>query len=650
MQTLPLLIPSCLSVCGVLATVLVVFGVLHTWLFIALAVPLTAIAGWLCYVETHIRHARTRIDLLVLSGCLIWVGLNLPFHAAHLLTDRDPATYTVTAVWLTQHPDLHIPKPVGFKGLPFVTADSLGFSTSALNANQLYAQGSHLLPALLGAFGKVFGIHAVFLGNIFFGGAALLAFYSFGASVIKRRWAALATLALSVSLPFLFFSRDAYTEPLTLCFVFTSLSWLHHALRSLSCKSWLFTGVSAGAMVLVRPDAYLSIAALEAYLAIHLLRAPRRHRAQATSQIILCASAIAACILLGWFDLSRLSSGYYHDLRDEIMEQLGLIAAVTVLAVPGILLYWNHGMHKTLLHIFQKRMIRVAGILLLVSFFSGLFIRSLLLFGLAAVGKLDTMSVQTYSDGTTMLWLVWYIGPVLALVGIGVYIYQWREVLHKRSYMLLPLLFLLSADCMLYLLDPRISPDQIWASRRFLPIIFPGFILLGALGMQQLYSWRLIRPWLPRRFSAAITGLGIVAIVVPALTSLPFWTNRAYAQEAPLVSLCDQLPANAVVVWVGNEGGFATEPTTALCGVPAVSLTPGALPASWLAQLQQTVSSQHRTLYLAAGIQDAGLLPALRVKQASVIPVTYSEPMHTYKKFPTHTTTSRKPLIIIRAS
>jgi hypothetical protein len=560
------------------------------------------------------------------------MGINIPFHAEHLLTDRDPATYTVAGVWLTEHNGLHIPKPTGIDNLPGINTESLGFGTSALNPHELYAQGSHLLPALLGVAGKLFGRQAVFSANVVFGGVALLAFYGFTRHLLQPRWAAFATFAFSLSLPLIYFSRDAYTEPLALAAMFTALTWLHRATRSHIYMDWLVAGLAIGTTVLIRPDAYITVAAFEAFFVIYIARSTLLAKLRAIRQTLVCAFPIGACMLLGWTDLSQLSSGYYHDLHKEILAQVFLVLGIAVVAVPALALHKlvRHTIAMRVVHTHIFRMVVVAS---MASFFLFLFVRAAYLFMQASRGKLDTMPVQTYSNHTTLLWLLWYISPVLAFVGIIRFIVVWRKVLHGKTDIWLPLLLVLSADCALYLLNPRITPDQVWASRRFLPVIFPSFTILGAAGLQHLHVWRAHRPWLPKRYKLPIALAGTAALLAIVITSLPFWTMHPFAQSAAIEHLCQTHPTNALIVWVGSEGGFATEPTSVMCHAVSLSTTAtGAQLTALLPHLQQIATAQHRQLYIGVNASEANLLPE-GTRYLTHITLTYADPEHTYKKF-----------------
>lgn len=651
---LPIAVPVGIAAFGAVAMVLLVAGWFYLWALLVFGVPAAAGAMWAACglarsAERPTRRQQMLADVLAAIVVMVWAGLNLPLSAQHVFTDRDPATYAVAGAWLATHHDLRIPVPAGLSGLPQLQASSLGFGISVSHSNEVYAQGAHLLPALLGFAGKLFGQAAMLHGNVVIGAAALLAFYGFARLVLRPKWALLAMAALAVSLPFVYFSRDTYTEPLTLLLIFSTLAFLIYAARAGQRRAWLLAGITAGASTLVRVDAYTFLATLLAYVTMYLAVTPQHLRRQHLVRVAMLVVPAVLLSMLGWMDVSQLSSGYYRDLHQEILAQLYLIAALTGATLVMLAVVWQTQLAARVAQWMARQQVRVVIAALLGAFFILLAVRAFWLLGLALTGRADAIPVQAYSSGTTFLWLLWYIGPVLTVAGIAAFVYGWTHVLQGRVMHLLPLLLALSADTALYLLSPNISADQVWASRRFLPVIFPGFIVLGFLALQTLRPWLASRGWTPKRARNTAAALAVLAVLCPALTSLPFWRLRPFAQLAQISTMCDQLPSGALVVWVGQEGGFATQPVQAFCGTEALSTTAtGGQLAALLPSLTHAAAVQHRPLYVGVRSTDVRLLPSYSFGSPLTSTLTYSEPEHTYKKFPLHIISHTQTIVLLR--
>ncbi len=656
-QTLPLTVPAALISIGIAGMILLLLNVFYAWLLLLVGLPA---AGGMVWLAVRYGQARKRPggrreqmtwDMAVALGVLLWIGLNIPFSAQHVFTDRDPATYAVTGAWLVTHHDLHIPVAPSAQAFPALQAGSLGFGISLQNDKEIYAQGAHFLPVLLGFFGKLVGQRAMLGFNVLFGGAALLAFYGFARLMLRPRWAALATAVLATTLPFIYFSRDTYTEPLTLMAIFASLTFLWVAVRSRALLGWLLVGICAGTTALLRTDTYLLLAALEAYAAFYVMIATKPQRRPRLTQVLVAIVPAAILGFVGWLDVSQLSSGYYHDVRIYMLAQFVFIAFVTVAAGAAIVLAWRTRLlvkaRWLLMHKHTRHIITAA----LAAFFIVLLVRAVVLFVLATLGRADNMPVESYSAKTTLLWVIWYIGPVLAVAGVYQLVRGWPELLHGQLLELLPLFLVLSADCALYLLRPGISPDQIWASRRFLPVIFPGFVLLGTYLLQGFSARQQLvisKHWLPAR--KVVIALGVLTVGLPILTSLPFWQLQPFSELSQVEAVCRSLPANALVVWAGSEGAFAVQPTQAFCGVESVASTASAagLQAVW-PELEQYAVHEHKALVLGANSDDAASLPP-SVRAQVVSSLTYTEPEHTYKRFPLKSISHTQTLVLAPAA
>lgn len=652
LRSLPVTLPIGLATFGIISMVLLILNQFCLSLLLGIGLPVTVVVIYLTYwLVTRPGSERADqsllFDVLAILGILLWAGLNLPLSAQHILTDRDPATYAVTGAWLTTHHDLHIPKPAGVSSLPTMTANSLGFNTSRLHPGEIYSQGAHLLPALLGVAGKLFGQTAMLHFNVLFGAVALLAFYGFTRRALKPRWSLLATAALAVSLPFIFFSRDTYTEPLTLMVIFSSLTLLMYGIHTKRALLWMLAGFCTGASTLLRIDSYVFLAALEAFCLWYLLVADPRERPARFARVVALAIPAAIVAVLGWLDVAWLSSGYYHDLHPQIVAQFYFIGALTVLGLASVIVAW-----KTTLLERGRRLVAgkrfIAGVQLLLGlFFVGLTARAVWFFGMAVMGHAQVIPVIEYARNTTITWLLWYIGPLLGVTGIIGFIYGWSRLLRGRMGWMVPFFAVLTAACILYLLDPQISADQVYASRRFLPVIFPGFIVLGVMVVQQAVQ-RLERYAAhPGLFKGLVTLVVTVALLGPGLTSLPFWAMRPYTQLALIGSLCHELPKNALVVWVGQEGAFATQPTQAFCGVTSLSTTVQGPPLHPLAKQLAAISSKTgQAPYFAAAGSDAKLLAGFGTLETTKVQA-YVEPEHTYKKFPVRIISHTQSFVLV---
>jgi len=137
----------------------------------------------------------------------------LVYHSEFIIVMRDPASYIQFGNWIAHHGSLPIPQDrAAFGGAhPGLHFDSFAF----------YQVGDTVVPQFMA------GLPMILAGGFWIGGVALaaamgpvlgaLAVLTFGglaARLVGPRWAPLAALVLAISLPELFTSRSAYSEPL----------------------------------------------------------------------------------------------------------------------------------------------------------------------------------------------------------------------------------------------------------------------------------------------------------------------------------------------------------------------------------------------------------------------------------------------------
>ena len=122
-----------------------------------------------------------------------------------------------------------------------------------------------------------------------------------------------------------------------------------------------------------------------------------------------------------------------------------------------------------------------------------------------------------------------------------------RAVMGKDS-LTVPFLLIVAFISAVYVGRMTITPDQIWAIRRYLPVTIPGFVLLAFWGIDRWFGWtaKLRRPEVPR-------GLGyvaaVLAVVVPFSVLAPVAGVRNHVGMLRVTeALCDRLPADAAVL------------------------------------------------------------------------------------------------------
>lgn len=642
--TTAVVIPAALAGFGLMLVLHLLIGQFRVELVLPTGLIAASLAGFFAW-RTHQDNATETdrrgggIDAIVIAGIVLWTIFNLLFTSQHLFTNRDPATYNLAGFWLVNHQSINIEKPASTKTLDIngLTADSLGFATNPNNTNQIQAQGTHILPALQALAGKFLGSNGILRLNVLFGATALLAFYGFSRLIIRPNWAALGVLVMGLSLPLLFVSRDTYTEPLTMTFTFAGLALLLLAQRSRVKWQWFLAGLVIGATALTRIDAYLTFIGIITAIIIGLMLAKKGKRlllAQCSGWLMLGLFVMG---YVAWLDVSVLSNPYYMAHKQYIFPQLGLIAGLLVFGSIATMLNWKYKLTAKLDRLtsgWRDKAIWVG----VCGFFVVLASRPIWYIGYQ--NNEAGVPVRTFSE-QTLNWIIWYIGPVLMALGVAGLSLVIIRLLKKKDSYLLPFITVISVTSLLYLLRPSITADQVWATRRLLPIVIPGFVLLGMWMAQWLYQKKSYR-WRGRKYNLEIivTVLVTTSVLSPLFVTYPFLIRKLYVPQLSQVqAICEQAPKNTTFVWAGEASKFTVQPTRSICGNDSLGLNlvgeKAELNRPQLAELASKARASNTPLIIGWFKTDKSKLPLNQpAEKMEISNITFNEIEHTYKRAP----------------
>jgi hypothetical protein len=242
---------------------------------------------------------------------------------------------------------------------------------------------------------------------------------------------------------------------------------------------------------------------------------------------------------------------------------------------------------------------------------------------------------RLYSEDT-LYWVIWYAGIATVLLGgFGAAILvrrclrdllSWRDTTGTRLNWALPLAVVLVGSAAV-LWQPFTVPDQPWASRRLVPVVIPGLILLA--------TWA--AAWLTRRArergagrtTAVVVGAFCVgAMLLPSVsTSFGFGLTHAGSRggleptaggmaqhrvgehEADAIrSLCASIGSSSAVLIVDRHiaAGFS-QVIRGMCGVPVAWVSPKAPPSTIPAVLAGIAKSGHHAVALGSSPPQVGV-------------------------------------------
>jgi hypothetical protein len=545
------------------------------------------------------EHARTPWWAVVgVLAVAVGFGIDqLIYHSEFIIVMRDPASYIQFGNWIAHHGSLPIPQDrAAFGGAhPGLHFDSFAF----------YQVGGTVVPQFMA------GLPMILAGGFWIGGVALaaamgpllgaLAVLTFGglaARLVGPRWAPLAALVLAISLPELFTSRSTYSEPLVqilflggFCLVIDSFGTDGIGGRVTAALG----GLALGLTLLVRIDGASDILPVIPYCGLLLLGRRR--------QAVPLLGGLVVGAVYGGVDGLLLSRPYLASIKTSLVP-LALVSCVVVLAVAvAVAALWRRGLPKVTGNWLPNAVAVLAGVVMI-----GFAVRPYLQTVhaplsrdaanfVASMQRADHLPIdptRLYYE-ISLHWVFWYIGVPAVVLGTFAAALLARRCLRGQAPAWTLPLMTFAWTIVITLYRPAITPDQPWASRRLVPAVLPGFILLAVWASSWLVS-RTRRSGYDRVTAGALAGLCAAVLVVPAAMTTfglgikhggplgvrPVANGLAvqttYAGEIAAVNgMCAAIPRDSSVVFIDSSVAFSntlaadwlTENVRGMCDVPA---------------------------------------------------------------------------------
>lgn len=549
----------------------------------ALGIPMAAftvraLPAWSSSWSTQVAAG---ILLAVVLAITAWNAAN---HGEHLVADRDPGVYLTTARHLMDEGDVLVPGPVGpFATAPGVSPNGAGFSP-VRDDGTLEPQFPHLTSVSL-AIGGWIAESGLFLATPVLAGLGLLCLFAFACQLVGARWAAVATTIAGLTMPFMMFARDAYSEPITTVLVFGGLWLLHLAHRTGHLVVWLAAGLALGATCMARVDGYLYLAPVVLGLVLAIRLAPAARRRSTLVGAAACAAGVLVTTAIGLWDTITLTGGYFDEaVAPRLPAMLG---AAVGLGVVGALLarsLWQPDpddadeLRPT--RLLQGALVAAAagGA---VFFLWGWWVRP----GPGDLPSIATEGVNILSylpqaATLSMRWLGWYLGPVPLAAGLAGLLWAlvrfgWAR---RPDPAVVAGLGCVLVTLLLYLWSPNITPDHPWAMRRFAAVALPGVAVGIAVASQALWALAGAGRVTVARAGAGLTSVALAAASVVTVAVITWPTREARAQvpmRDRMHEICDVLqPDDAVLVTIdGILALMMSVPVGVWCDVPSAGGT-----------------------------------------------------------------------------
>ena len=535
----------------------------------------------------------------------------LIYHSQFIIVTRDPASYIQFAAWIAGHGSLPIPQSrAAFGG----THGVLTFASPAFYqvGHVIVPQFMAGLPMVLAAGFWVGGVGAAVAVAPVLGACAVFAFGGLAARLAGPRWAPLAALVLAISLPEQYTSRSTFSEPLAqilflggLCLVTDSLASDGTAARVLAALG----GLALGLTILVRIDGISDILLVVPFCAILLLgRRP---------QAVPLLGGLAAGAIYGGIDGLALSRPYLIHIGNMLNPLIAAVVIAVILTAVTVLVRWDRGLPGV-----RAAWLPAASAVpfVVVTLFA---IRPYFFPGrIYPTRELGHLKIAWHHYFQLSLhWVFWYIGvPAVLLGALGAALLARRCLAGRAPTWTLPLL-VFGWIIVTVLYRPAIVPHQPWASRRLVPGVLPGFILLSVWASGWLAGW-LRQHGYDRVTRGSLVSVCVAALVLPAAVTTfglgvrsggplgirPVADGLAFkatesGEIAAVHRMCVAIPRDSSVVIIDAKvGGRLTEVVRGMCGDPVADIG-----RNQLGRMGQVVR----------GIEQAGRRPVILARTAA---------------------------------
>lgn len=513
----------------------------------------------------------------------VWLVSNLPYASRYLIVLRDPGFLTLAGVWLSDNPSPNMPIGTAEEIAASVPGAESFMDPYYLEDGLLHVQGAKLFPAVIAMPGWFAGIEGVLVANLAIGAVGLITVYGLARRLTGPLWGLVPTVALAASVPMTALSRAAYTEPLAMIAVMGGITLAWSAYQTKAWWRLALAGAMIGSSALSRIDGAASVVGLIVGAGLIAGCAARDHDRRRLWLATLAAVAAATLMVaLGWLDLYLNSRDYLGDLSSQYTQ---LVAVLSVACLGALVLPlrrpWRWLRRWVLNH--RRGLAMTCGALTVVVAVA-LASRPLwltthnlegpyadLVASLQAAEGLQVDGTRSY-DEMSVAWLSWYLGwPAVILGFSGIALLTYRAIRRRDARMLI-VVAVIAAPTALYLARVSITPDQIWAIRRFLPVTVPGMLVIATWTVQQLVGWA-------RRPRVIAIVRGAQALVAVAIMGFPLTTWSGLASTVEMGGRLEELRTACAAISDGRAvylrmgGPPYLQTLTTVCDVEAVEFT-----------------------------------------------------------------------------
>jgi hypothetical protein len=469
--------------------------------------------------------------------------------AEYVVNSRDPGVYTLVAARLARTGELLARDPlVGVVGPFHEFFEGKKYPALFIHGQDLIVPQFFPGPfAWLGVGNLVGGIWGSLYVVPVMGALAVATTFLLGRELFGR-WAGLVgAVLLAASYTQVWWSRHPSSEVMAQFFVLCGLWLAVRFARRGGATTGVLAGLLLGTAMIVRVDGFLAAAAVPLLFGYDLFTR-RRARRWLLPGMPLALSAGASLLYLNTLGGRYLYIIYTEHGLDRVLGFLPYVAGalgVLVAVFWSVRARWGERFGGWL-------EIRGAEVALGVAFWI-VGVALWAYFVLPVPWETLPEDLRDYNGyrSQVLVRMVWFTTPAVAVLGIGGFLLAAYRLNRPRTILLGAVL----GFGVLYTVMPNVAPDLPWATRRFVPAVFPGLCLLA--GYAAVEAGRAVgRLWNPRWGVAVSALLAAVAVVWTVQAMFPILGFREYEGAVAAFDRVEREMPEAEVVYMEMPQGY----------------------------------------------------------------------------------------------
>ena len=527
------------------------------------------VSAWIFSRRGGLRVRPGRWDLGVLVA--VAGAFALYAHPAeYVLKDRDPGVYTVLAAKLARTGELLTRDPL-------VTAVSAfhEFEYGAKHPGFFILGGDLVAPQFfpgpfvwLGLGSLVGGLWGSLYVVPVFGAFSVGIAFVLGRELFGR-WAGVVGAALTaVSYTQVWWARYPSSEVITQSFILAGLWSAARFVRGGGVGTGVMAGALLGGAMLIRIDAFLAALVVPVLVGYDvLLGRPLGRWVSVFAPLLLLGGA--AALYASTIGVRYLDLIYELHVPDYVVWISPLLLGAAVFATSALWLLrrrWG-GELEGFLTLYGRSAVFLAALSVLGGALWAYFVLPQPWEGLPEFWGGDAGPRAEFDayDRQVAVRMVWFITPGVAVMGMAGFVLAAYRLNAPRALLLGAVL----AFGALYVALPNVAPDLPWATRRFVPVVFPGLCLLAGYAIVE--AGQALGGWSVRAGASLSAALALSALVWSVYVAWPVYGVRELAGAVEGLGRLEKAIPDARVVYVELPGDDYAATLDYLYGRPVLA-------------------------------------------------------------------------------